>query len=186
MNPLVPCLLLLLLCSAAEGEERLNVIHKAMQCTVSVYPADDSAEAGGGSGVVISPDGYAVTNFHVVQPCGISMKCAMADGNLYDAVVVGIDPVGDIALIKMALPKTETTASAALPFAELTDSDTVQVGDTAIVIGNPFLLATDFQGCVSQGIISGVHRYQPPSGTFLEYTDCLQTDAAVNPGNSGG
>ena len=52
---------------------------------------------GGGSGVVISPDGYALTNFHVARPCGTFMKCGMADGKLYDAVIVGLDPVGDVA-----------------------------------------------------------------------------------------
>ena len=53
-------------------------------------------------------------------------------------------------------------------------------------MGNPFLLATDFQPTVTSGIISGVHRYQFPAGTLLEYADCLQTDASINPGNSGG
>ena len=53
-------------------------------------------------------------------------------------------------------------------------------------MGNPFLLATDFQPTVTYGIVSGVHRYQFPAGTLLEYTDCLQTDASINPGNSGG
>jgi S1-C subfamily serine protease len=103
----------------------------------------------------------------------------MADGKVYDAVVVGLDPVGDIALIKL-LGRTD------FPYATFADSNAVVVGDTAIVMGNPFLLATDFKPCVSMGIISGTHRYQFPSGTFLEYTDCIQTDAAVNPGNSGG
>jgi len=156
-----------------------DIIDKAMQATVAIFPADPDENASGGSGVVISADGYAVTNFHVVQPCGPAMKCGMADGKLYDAVVVGLDPVGDIALIKL-LGRSD------FPFAPIADSNAVAVGDTAIVMGNPFLLATDFKPCVSQGIISGTHRYQFPSGTFLEYTDCLQTDAAVNPGNSGG
>lgn len=186
---IVFCFLLLLLsavCSvrAEEPERRIAVISKAMQSVIAIYPASDNAEAGGGSGVILSPDGYAVTNFHVVQPCGITMKCATADGNFHDAVVVGIDPVGDIALIKLNGSKLSSGSN--LPFAELADSDSVQAGDEAVVIGNPFLLAVNFKPCVSQGIISGVHRYQPPSGTFLEYTDCLQTDAAVNPGNSGG
>ncbi|MCL2005581.1 MAG: trypsin-like peptidase domain-containing protein [Planctomycetaceae bacterium] len=156
-----------------------DVIDRAMQTVVSIFPANPADDAGGGSGVVISPDGYAVTNFHVVQPCGPAMKCAMADGNLYDAVIVGLDPVGDIALIKL-LGRTD------FPYASFADSDTVIVGDAAIVIGNPFMLATDFRPSVSMGIISGTNRYQFPAGTFLEYTDCLQTDAAVNPGNSGG
>lgn len=161
----------------AAAEE--DAIDRALQTAIAIFPAGVDEQAGGGSGVVISADGFALTNFHVVQPCGPSMKCGMADGKLYDAVVVGMDPVGDIALIKL-LGRDD------FPFSLLADSDRVAVGDTAIVMGNPFLLALDFKPCVSRGIVSGVHRYQFPSGTFLEYTDCIQTDAAVNPGNSGG
>ena len=53
-------------------------------------------------------------------------------------------------------------------------------------MGNPFLLATDFQPTATYGIVSATHRYQPPAATLLEYTDCIQTDASINPGNSGG
>jgi S1-C subfamily serine protease len=161
-----------------------DAIENALQATIAIFPANPDDNAGGGSGVVISSDGYALTNFHVVQPCGPAMKCGMADGKLYDTVIVGLDPVGDIALIKL-LGRDD------FPHAPFADSNVVAVGDTAFVMGNPFLLATDFSPCVSMGIISGTHRYQPGTatvsgGTFLEYTDCLQTDAAVNPGNSGG
>ena len=107
------------------------------------------------------------------------MKCGMADGKLYDAVVVGLDPTGDVALIKLF-------GRDDFPAAELGDSDQVRVGDWVFAMGNPFLLATDFQPTVTYGIISGVHRYQFPPGTLLEYADCLQTDASINPGNSGG
>jgi S1-C subfamily serine protease len=144
---------------------------------VAVYAPDNSAS--GGSGVIISPDGYALTNFHVVQPCGPHMRCALNDGNLYDAVIVGIDPTGDVALIKL-------TGRDDFPAAELGDSDTLRVGQWCYVVGNPFLLATNFQPTVTYGIISGIHRYQYPSGTLLEYADCIQTDASINPGNSGG
>jgi serine protease Do/serine protease DegQ len=68
----------------------------------------------------------------------------------------------------------------------MADSDSVRTGDWVFAVGNPFLLATDFQPTVTYGIVSGVHRYQYPSGTLLEYADCLQTDASINPGNSGG
>jgi len=156
--------------------ERIAVIDEAKHSVLAIF---SSSGAGGGSGVVISPDGYALSNFHVVKPCGHAMKCGMPDGRLYDAVIVGVDPTGDVALIKL-LGRDD------FPHAEMADSDQVRVGDWAFAMGNPFLLATDFQPTVTYGIISGVHRYQYPAGTLLEYTDCLQTDASINPGNSGG
>ncbi len=128
---------------------------------------------------MISPDGFALSNFHVVRPTGSYMQCGMADGQLYDAVLVGLDPTGDVSLIKL-LGRDD------FPTAELGDSDQLRTGDWCFAVGNPFLLATDFQPTISYGIVSGVHRYQPPAGTLLEYTDCIQTDAAINPGNSGG
>jgi serine protease Do len=156
--------------------QRIAAVKKA---TVSVLAIFAPGGQGGGSGVVISPDGYALSNFHVVKPCGDAMKCGMADGKLYDAVVVGIDPTGDVALIKL-LGRED------FPAAQLADSDQVRVGDWCFAMGNPFLLANDFQPTLTYGVVSGTHRYQPPAGTLLEYTDCLQTDAAINPGNSGG
>ena len=162
---------------AAEAD-RVATIERITRPTIAIF---DRNGQGGGSGVVISPDGYAVTNFHVTAPCGPAMKCGLSNGRFLDAVLVGLDPGGDVALIKL-LGGDE----AAFPVAELGDSDDVQVGDWVYVAGNPFLLAEDFKPSISYGIISGIRRYQYPAGTLLEYTDCLQTDAAVNPGNSGG
>jgi len=156
-------------------QQRIDVMRRASAAAVAIF----AGEAGGGSGVLISPDGYALTNFHVVQPAGIAMKCGLADGRLYDAVLVGLDPTGDVALVKL-LGRED------FPFATLADSDEVEVGDFCFAAGNPFLLATDFQPSISAGIVSGTRRYQFPAGTILEYTDCLQVDAAINPGNSGG
>ena len=156
-------------------QERIRVIEAAAKTSVSVF----AGTSGGGSGVLISPDGYALTNFHVVQPAGITMRCGLNDGELYEAVLVGLDPTGDLAVIKLL-------GKDAFPYAPIGDSDTVSVGDTCYTIGNPFLLATNLQPSVSAGIVSGVHRYQFPAGTLLEYADCLQVDAAINPGNSGG
>ncbi len=155
---------------------RVAVIERASRPTIAVF---DPGAQGGGSGVVILPDGYALSNFHVTQATGVAMKCGMVDGRLYDAVIVGVDPTGDVALIKL-LGRDD------FPFAELADSDRVRIGDGCFTIGNPFLLATDFKPSVAYGVISGVHRYQYPAGTLLEYADCLQSDAAINPGNSGG
>jgi len=159
---------------AAEAD-RIAVVKKASASTVAIFAGD----AGGGSGVIISPEGFALTNFHVTQPAGVAMKCGLDDGVLYDAVLVGLDPTGDVALIKL-LGRND------FPAAPLADSEAVRVGDLAFTIGNPFLLATDYKPTVAHGIISGVHRYQGPAGTLLEYADCIQTDAAINPGNSGG
>lgn len=160
----------------AAEQQRMESMDRAVRAAVCVFSADGK---GGGSGVVVTPDGYALTNYHVVQPCGNHMKCGMADGRIYDAVLVGIDPTGDVALIKL-LGRDD------FPTAELGDSDAVRAGDWCFAVGNPFLLATNLQPSVSYGIVSGTHRYQYPAGTLLEYADCIQTDAAINPGNSGG
>ena len=161
---------------AKDQSQRVSAIESASSTAIGVF---GPGSLGGGSGVVISPDGYALTNYHVVQSCKAFMKCSMNDGELYDAVIVGIDPVGDVALIKL-LGRDD------FPAAVLADSDQVQAGDYCFAVGNPFLLATNFEPSVSWGIVSGVHRYQYPAGTILEYADCIQTDAAINPGNSGG
>lgn len=156
--------------------ERAAVIANAQQATIAIFTNNGQ---GGGSGVVISPDGYALTNYHVTAGAGDGLKCGMSNGGLYDAVVVGIDPVGDVALIQLF-------GRDDFPAAVLGNSDEVRAGDWVFVIGNPFLLATDFKPTVTYGIVSGIHRYQYPAGTLLEYADCIQTDASINPGNSGG
>jgi S1-C subfamily serine protease len=160
----------------AAQKQRIDVIKAVSPSVVAIFGAEG---AGGGSGVLVTPDGYALTNFHVVSGAGNFMKCGLNDGKLYDAVIVSIDPTGDVALIKL-LGRTD------FPVAKLGNSDKVQVGDWAYAMGNPFLLATDFQPTITYGIVSGVHRYQYPAGTFLEYTDCIQVDSSINPGNSGG
>ncbi len=157
-------------------QQRIEVIHRARQATIAIF---GRGGRGGGSGVIITPDGYALSNFHVTAGAGAAMKCGLPDGKVYDAVIVGVDPVGDVSLIKL-LGRDD------FPTAPLGDSDLVEAGQWCFAVGNPFLLATDFQPTVTFGIISGVHRYQYPAGTLLEYADCIQTDAAINPGNSGG
>ncbi len=155
---------------------RVAAIAKAIPSVVCIFAQQGR---GGGSGVIISSDGYALTNFHVSREAGIGMKCGLSDGKLYDAVIVGVDPTGDLALIKL-LGREDFTP------AELGDSDQVHAGDWCFTAGNPFLLATDFHPSIGYGVVSGVHRYQYPDGTLLEYADCVQVDAAINPGNSGG
>lgn len=166
--------------SVLEAEKkRIAVIEKVKPSVVAVFEPNGQ---GGGSGVLISKDGYALTNFHVVGK-KVTMKAGLPDGVMYDAVLVGLDKVGDVALIKL-LPKVEGKD---FPFAEMGDSDKVKAGDWSLAMGNPFLLATDFNPTVTFGLVSGVHRYQYPEGQgLLEYTDCIQIDTSINPGNSGG
>lgn len=157
-------------------QHRIETIDRVASSVVAIFAPKGE---GGGSGVLISADGFVVTNFHVVQGLGGFMKCGLNDGKVYDAVLVGIDPTGDVAVIKL-LGRDD------FPFAEVGDSDTVRMGDWTFAMGNPFLLADDFQPTVTFGMVSGTHRYQYPAGTFLEYTDCIQVDTSINPGNSGG
>ncbi len=155
---------------------RIRAINKATQSTIGVFGMDGQ---GGGSGVIVSADGYALTNFHVTEPFGNRMRCGLSNGEMVEAVIVGMDPTGDLALIKLY-------GRDDFPAATIADSNRVQAGQWCFAAGNPFVLATNLKPTVTWGIVSGVHRYQYPSGTILEYTDCIQTDAAINPGNSGG
>lgn len=165
---------------AQAEKERIDVIAKVRPAVVCVC-----SYGGGvvGSGVLISADGYALTNFHVTDSISPVMQGGLADGFLYDAVIVGQDKIGDVALIKL-LPRREGTP---FPFAPLGDSDTTRAGDWSLAMGNPFGLALDFTPTVTYGLVSGVNRYQPPEGGgTLEYTDCIQIETSINPGNSGG
>ncbi len=125
-----------------------------------------------GSGFVISPDGYIVTNNHVVEDVD-EIDVAFEDGTELEAEVVGRDPATDIALIKVE-------SDDALPFLPLGNSGLLRPGDWVIAIGNPFGL----EHTVTAGIVSALHRRNLPTGG--RYDDFIQTDAAINPGNSGG
>src|SRR4051812_27097273 len=135
--------------------KRVAVVEKVKPSVVAIFAPGGQ---GGGSGVLVSKDGYALTNFHVVEGPGPVMQCGLPDGVLYDAVLVGLDKVGDVALVKL-LPKKEGQD---FPAAALGDSDKVRAGDYSLAMGNPFLLATDFTPTVTFGLVSGVHRYQYP------------------------
>lgn len=121
------------------------------------------------------------------QPRGkthyVTKKVGLPDGQLYEGEVLGIDPGSDLAVLRL-LPKTPGQT---WPWCPLGDSDRLLVGQTVLAMGNPFLLATDFTPTVTFGIVSGTHRYQSGQGNrMLVYPDCIQVDAPVNPGNSGG
>jgi S1-C subfamily serine protease len=110
-------------------------------------------------------------------------KIGLPDGELYAAEVLGIDPGSDLAVLRLLPREPDQT----WPWCPLGDSDQVLVGQTVFAMGNPFLLATDFTPTVTFGIVSGTHRYQEGQGNrMLVYPDCIQVDAPVNPGNSGG
>ena len=141
---------------------------------------------GGGSGVIFDPRGWILSNFHVTQKNPV-MKIGLPDGKLYLADVIGIDPGGDVALL--ALRGKGPNPDGTWPSVQPGDSDKLKIGGFAYAMGNPFLLASDFKPTVTMGVISGIHRYQKgtgPNQRMLVYPDCVQVDAAVNPGNSGG
>jgi len=124
-----------------------------------------------GSGFIISPDGYILTNNHLVGEAEkITVK--FANEREFTAKLIGTDPESDVAVIKIDAKKD-------LPFLELADSDTIEVGEWVIAIGNPFGL----DHSVTAGIISAKGRSEVGLATFENY---IQTDAAINPGNSGG
>ncbi len=126
---------------------------------------------GAGSGFVIDPRGYVLTNNHVVEGA-FNIRVRFDDGRTLEAEVLGRDPLTDIALIKLKAPPAN------LAFLKLGDSDAMRVGDWVVAIGNPFGLASS----VSAGILSAKAREIGAT----QYDDFLQTDAAINPGNSGG
>ena len=133
------------------------------------YEGNQKAQIGTGSGVIISPDGYIVTNNHVIKGAS-QLQVTLNNNKTYEAELVGTDPNSDIALLKI-------DAKRQLPYLAFGDSDNVKVGEWVLAVGNPFNLTST----VTAGIVSAKAR-------ALMSTDqsFIQTDAAVNPGNSGG
>lgn len=133
-------------------------------------PQRQRIESSLGSGVILSPQGYIATNNHVIEGAD-SIVVALKDGREAMAVLVGNDPETDLAVLKVELDN--------LPSITLSDSDSLQVGDVTLAIGNPFGVGQT----VTMGIISATGRNSLGLNT---YEDFIQTDAAINPGNSGG
>ena len=127
-------------------------------------------QAGLGSGVIVSPEGYILTNNHVVEGAD-EIEVILNDSRRAKAKVIGTDPDSDLAILKIALDR--------LPVIVLGSSDTLQVGDQVLAIGNPFGVGQT----VTSGIVSALGRNQLGINTFENF---IQTDAAINPGNSGG
>ena len=130
----------------------------------------DSPQMGLGSGVIVSPEGYILTNNHVVEGAQ-EIEVTLSDSRRTTAKVIGTDPDTDLAVLRITLDR--------LPVIAMGNSDTVQVGDKVLAIGNPFGVGQTVTG----GIISALGRNQLGINTFENF---IQTDAAINPGNSGG
>ena len=132
-------------------------------------PVGDQQQVGLGSGVIVSPEGYLLTNHHVVEDA-TEIEVQLADGRQASAKVVGSDAETDIAVLKITLPD--------LPVIALGDVRALQVGDAVLAIGNPFNVGQT----VTAGIVSALDR----KSSDTPFQNFIQTDAAINPGNSGG
>ena len=131
-----------------------------------------------GTGVILTEDGYIITNAHVIAG-GTSCYVALADGSIFDAALVGYDAEQDLAVIKAQ--DTDGRAAQGLPAAEFGDSDALSVGDPVYAIGNP--LGVELRGTLTDGIVSAINRDVYIDGVTMTL---IQTNAALNNGNSGG
>ena len=169
---------------ANDGQGSTNatgVVQNCMASVVGIYVGNTTIsyatgetqeqDTGSGSGVIITDDGYIVTNNHVVQGAD-TIHVYLQDGTKYDAKLIGTDTFSDLAIVKIDV--------ANLPAATIGSSGNVTVGDTVYAIGNPLGVLTS---SVSKGIISGLDRTITIDGISMTL---MQTDASINPGNSGG
>ena len=132
-------------------------------------------QKGSGSGVIIRPDGYIVTNNHVVSGA-TKISVTLNDNQQYDATVVGTDPATDVAIIKIDADN--------LPSLPMGDSDQLRLGEWVLAIGSP--LGAQLRSTITAGIVSAKGRSMPDGSGEFKIESFIQTDAAVNPGNSGG
>ncbi len=154
----------------------VGVVEKLGKAVVQVNVARKTRnyqeQQGLGSGIIITPDGFIVTNHHVIEDAK-KIEVTLTSGVSYQASLIGIDPSTDLAILRVLANN--------LPFAILGDSDKLRVGQIAIAIGNPL----GFQSTVSAGVISALGRsMRSKSGRLID--NIIQTDALLNPGNSGG
>jgi len=155
----------------------VNAVEKTGPAVVAIGAGRERQEQSpgreaAGSGLIVTPDGFILTNNHVVENAG-RLEVTLTDGRTLSARVVGKDEFTDLAVVRVSTDR--------LPYGELGDSDRLLVGQVAIAIGNPF----GFQNTVSAGVISALGRsLRSRTGRLIE--NVVQTDVALNPGNSGG
>ena len=148
------------------------VVSRVAPSVVNIRVTTTKGRAGGGSGFIIARDGFIITNNHVVQSA-TELEVTLHDGAAYPAKLVGTDPDTDLAVIRIDAPD--------LQHARFANSATIRVGQIAVALGSPY----GFRQSVTAGIVSALGRtMRSESGRLMD--DVIQTDAALNPGNSGG
>ncbi len=166
----------------AEGQVAFeDAAKRLMPTVVSVYrherdwfgPSGSTQISGAGSGVIITEDGYIVTNFHVIEGAE-KITVRLLNGQAFEAEVVGTDPYSDLALLKVNARN--------LPVADMGNSEDLVIGEWVLAIGNPL----GYEGTLSVGVVSALNRDLPGMRLTMPLVDAIQTDAAINSGNSGG
>src|SRR3954470_1642123 len=156
----------------AYSQAVIQVVETVSPAVISVTARDSEGRGGGGAGFIVTPDGYALTNSHVVEG-RTKLQAETAEGDQLRAEIIGDDPATDLAVIRLA--------ASGLPHAQLGDSDALRVGQLVIAMGSPF----GFQSTVSTGVVSALGRsMRARDGRLIE--NIVQHAAPINPGNSGG
>ena len=150
---------------------------------IAPQPQERGLAVDEGSGVIVDPAGYILTNNHVIDNAA-KITVRLVDGDRYTATLVQTDPLTDLAVIKIE-PKTKLVA------AQLGDADSLQVGSWAIAVGYPFGnegfdAPLRYEPTITVGVISALHREIQSEREGMPFRDLVQTDASINPGNSGG